>query len=314
MSENSIITVGICPCWDITCCVDGAQWGEHKKITSQTIAPAGKALNISKALAWLKTESVAAGLWGESDHERLIDNLVGMNDFIDARFTVIPGRTRQNITVVDTKSGREMHLRAECKLTAKDSLKQLGDELEGIATSTSTVIFAGSMPEELLDECLELIKKARDKGAKIVIDTSGPALRSILQMGGIYLVKPNVEELCQLMGRDVNDDVSSIVRSAHTLDDKADIIIVSRADKGAVAVTKDDAFQCRVKKTKYNAVNTVSCGDYLLAGIIAQLDNIDLRRALITGVKVASAKVWGLTEKMDWTQVDKEIEVEVIPL
>jgi 1-phosphofructokinase family hexose kinase len=314
MPENSIITVGICPCWDITCCVDGAKWGEHKKITSQTIAPAGKALNISKALAWLKTESVAAGLWGESDHERLIENLAGMNDFIDARFTVVPGITRQNITVVDTKSGREMHLRAKCKLTSKDSLKQLANELEGIATSTSTVIFAGSIPEEFLDECLELIKNVRDKGAKIVIDTSGAALRSILQIGGIYLVKPNVEELCQLLGRDVNDDASSIVRSARTLDDKADIIIVSRADKGAVAVTKEEAFQCRVKKTKYNAVNTVSCGDYLLGGIVAELENIDLRRALIRGVKVASAKAWGLTEKMDWTQADKEIEVEVIRL
>ncbi len=74
-----------------------------------------------------------------------------------------------------------------------------------------------------------------------------------------------------------------------------------------MAVTKEEAFQCRIKKTKYNAVNTVACGDYLLAGIIAQLDNNDLRRALITGVKVASAKVWGLTEKMDWMQVDKEI-------
>jgi 1-phosphofructokinase family hexose kinase len=314
MPENSIITVGICPCWDITCCVDGAQWGEHKKITSQTIVPAGKALNISRALAWLKTESVAAGLWGESDHERMIDELSGLEDFIDARFTVVRGRTRQNITVVDTKSRREMHLRAKCKLTSEDSIKQLGDELEEIATSTSTVIFSGSLPEQYLDECLEIIKGVRDKGAKMVIDTSGPALQSIVEIGGIYLVKPNVEELCQLLGREVNDDVSSIVRSVHSLGDKVDIVVVSRADKGAVAVTKEDAFQCSAKETKYNAVNTVSCGDYLLAGIIAQLNNVNLRHALITAVKVASAKAWGLTEKMDWIQADKEIEVEVIPL
>jgi 1-phosphofructokinase family hexose kinase len=314
MPENSIITVGVCPCWDITCYVDGAQWGEHKKIASQTVTPAGKALNISKALAWLKTESVAAGLWGESDHERLIDELAGLEDFIDARFTVVPGMTRQNVTVVNTKSGREMHLRATCKLSSEESLKQLSDKLEEITTATSTVIFSGSLPEQYLDECLELIRGVCDKGAKIVIDTSGPALQRIVEMGGIYLVKPNVEELCQLLGRDVNNDVSSIVSSAHTLNDKADIVIVSRGSKGAVAVTKEDAFQFRIKESKYSAGNTVSCGDYLLAGVVTQLNRIDLRSAMITGVKVASAKAWGLTEEMDWIQADKEIEVEVIPL
>ena len=56
MKKNQIITVGICPCWDITCYVDGVEWGDHKKITSQTFVPAGKALNISRALAWMGVE------------------------------------------------------------------------------------------------------------------------------------------------------------------------------------------------------------------------------------------------------------------
>ena len=314
MKEDKIITVGIGPCWDITCCVDGAEWGDHKNVTSQSIVPAGKALNISKGLAWLKTGSVAAGLWGESDRERLVEDLSGINDFVDTRFTFTGGTTRRNVTVVDTKNSREMHLRAECKLATKESLKRLGDDLEDITTSASTVILAGAMPEELLEECSGLIARVRGKGAKIVIDTSGPALRSILQVGVVYLVKPNLEELCQVLRRDVSDDVSSIVQAARTLVDKANIIIVSRADKGAVAVTKENAFECKVKTTKYKAVNTVSCGDYLLAGVVAQLGHGDISQALAAGVKVASAKVWGLTEKMDWTQANEIIEAKVVLL
>jgi len=48
------------------------------------------------------------------------------------------------------------------------------------------------MPEEYLDECLELIEGVRDKGTKILIDTSGSALKSISKMGGIDLVKPRI--------------------------------------------------------------------------------------------------------------------------
>ena len=64
MKKNpSIITVGLSPAWDITCRGKNLNWGGHENIDEQTITPAGKALNVSKALAWMGRESIAAGLW-----------------------------------------------------------------------------------------------------------------------------------------------------------------------------------------------------------------------------------------------------------
>ena len=52
---DSIVTVGISPCWDLTCKADGLDWGMHEKLSSQQKKCAGKAFNISRAMAWLGT-------------------------------------------------------------------------------------------------------------------------------------------------------------------------------------------------------------------------------------------------------------------
>ena len=94
--DKTIITVGFTPAWDVTNYVDGIEWGQHKVISSQTITPAGKPLNVSKALAWMSKRSIAAGLWGKSDYNQLIEALSPVADYIDCRFTVAQGRTRQS--------------------------------------------------------------------------------------------------------------------------------------------------------------------------------------------------------------------------
>ena len=40
-------------------------------IDEQVVRPAGKALNVSYALAWMGGESVAAGLWGREDYDEM---------------------------------------------------------------------------------------------------------------------------------------------------------------------------------------------------------------------------------------------------
>ncbi len=57
--EKKIITIGLCPSWDTVCRLDGINWGEHKQVTSTKSYPAGKAMNISRALAWMGKKNTA---------------------------------------------------------------------------------------------------------------------------------------------------------------------------------------------------------------------------------------------------------------
>jgi 1-phosphofructokinase len=315
VEDRSIVTVGICPCWDIICHVEGLAWGDHKIIGSQQSIPAGKAMNISRALWWLGAGSIAAGLWGANDYEQMLDEMSQLRKLVDIRFTKVSGRTRQNITVVDTLNKREMHLRAQSRLGSGESLRKLSADLISLVRPEASCVFAGSMPDDnLLDEVISIITKVRSKNGKIVIDTSGKALKRIVDSGDIWIVKPNVEELRFLVGADIGDNTQDIIAAARGICDRARIVLVSRGEKGAIAVTANTAVKGVVRGDK-SAASTVGCGDYLLAGFLGGDEDLDdggeLGSALTRAIKTASARAWGLFDKMSWADVEKEIEVEI---
>ena len=312
MNTAKIITVGLTPVWDRTCYVDGIEWGDHKVITSETRVPAGKALNISKALVWLSVSSTAAGFWGEADYPDMTEALSELSGFIKPAYTTAKGKTRQNVTVVDTNQNREMHLRSRQTLITQASLKQLSRDLQEQLNPQTSVIFAGSIPDGIFqDECVGLIAKARGQCAELIVDTSGSALAKIVNQAGVGIVKPNIEELSELLGKPLENDVEMIIAAARQLCDRVKIIIVSLGQDGAIAVTKDKAVYCRTK-THRSTVHTVGCGDYLLAGYVSVSQTADISQKLAIGVKVATAKAWGWVETKSWHDVQKDIEVETL--
>ena len=246
LSSNSIITVGICPCWDRTIFVDGLQWGQHKKIVSETCVPAGKALNISKALSRLAVKSAAAGLWGRSDYQQMLDHVSLDYPHIQPHFTVVPGQTRVNVTVVDMSNQKDFHLRAQCPLAISESLNKLRDDLKAV-TSASTVVFSGSMPAELLTQIMSMMDLFNQRDARLIVDTSGSALKMVVEQGRTYLIKPNLQELSQLLGRDIGNHPDSIIPGARSLCDRVSVVLVSRGADGALLVTQDEAIGCCVK-------------------------------------------------------------------
>ena len=313
MNTNKIITVSFNPVWDRTCYVDGVEWGDHTVMASQTLAPAGKALNISRALAWMSVPSTAAGLWGAVDYPDITEPLSEFQDYIQPAFTVVKGRTRQNVTVVDTRQNREMHLRSTETLVTQEALAQLSHELQERIDSQTSIIFAGSIGEgNLQDECIALITNAGRICSELIVDTSGSALREIVNSGGIAIIKPNLEELTELLGESIEDDIEKVISAARTLCGRVKVVIVSLGQQGAVAVTKEKAVYCRAKKHSH-VVHTVGCGDYLLAGYASVSHLVDIGQKLATGVTAATAKAWGWVGRKSWPEVQRNVEVEIIP-
>ena len=106
-SEPSIITIGLAPAWDITCRGQNLDWGKHQCIDEQSILPAGKAFNISRALAWMGQESIAAGLWGGNDYEQMQKLSRALWPLIDVKMTAVNGDTRRNVSIIDTANQKE---------------------------------------------------------------------------------------------------------------------------------------------------------------------------------------------------------------
>lgn len=310
---GKIVSVGVCPSWDLVCRFDGVDWGDHRLVDSSTCRPAGKALNISRVLAWVGRKNVAAGLWGRDDYEQLKAAMRELRGGVKVKMTVVAGGTRRNVTVVDTDRDREMHLRFKCGLASARALRELGADLDGIVKKGDICVFAGLMPEsEFLGGVVRIVEDCSSRGARIAVDTYGEALRRIVDTGAAWLINPNVAELRELLGEDVADRPRSLVKAARGLLDKVEIILVSRGKNGAVVVTPDGAWHGRCVG-RGRVLSTVGCGDYLLGGFLKGLTEAsNPGAALKTGLKVATAKAWGWTEVKTWAQAQRLIRIELL--
>ncbi|MBN1804735.1 MAG: hypothetical protein JW837_05750 [Sedimentisphaerales bacterium] len=321
---SSIITVGLCPCWDTVLRFDGIEWGDHKLVSSSDSWPAGKALNISHALAWMGEKNIAAGLWGRDDFEPMKKAMRKFAGLVKVKMTAVDGSTRRNVTVVDTGKDREMHLRNRSELTSKKAIRQLEADLAKIVKKGSICVFAGLMPEEeFIGDVVRIIKSCKKLGAGIVVDTHGLALKEIIDTGAAWMIKPNVEELRELLCEDITDSPAVLARAGLKLLDKAEIVLISRGEKGAVIVTNQGAWQGRCSGSS-RVLSTVGCGDFLLAGFLKGLNPVrskpsisdginkfDFGSALRTGIKAGTARAWGWAEGKSWEQAMRGIKVEV---
>ncbi|HSW02922.1 MAG TPA: PfkB family carbohydrate kinase [Sedimentisphaerales bacterium] len=314
-NDGRIITVGVSPAWDVTCLGERLEWGRHAIIDEQVVRPAGKAMNVSFALAWMGCPSVAAGLWGREDHDEMTAAVARLGGLIESRMTVVEGRTRRNIAVVDTLIHREMHLRDPRSLASVENLRRLGETLSGLIRPGDLCVFSGAMPGgELLEPIVDLVRICRRSGAQIVVDTYGPVFKAVVDTGLAWLISPNVEELRELVGSEIEDSPAALAEAARGLLDRAQMVRIGRGEKGALLVTKAGAWTgCATDRNP--ALSTVGCGDYLLAGFLVGLrETGDPRAGLTQGLKASTARAWGWSETRSWLQAQKEVAVAVTPL
>lgn len=301
------VTIGLTPAWDMHCKIDGIEWGDHKTVTSYTKVPAGKSLNINKAMAYLRHKSIAAGLWGEDDIHRASRQLQPYEKFIDIKWTAVPGSVRTNITLEDTNNSRHLHLRFPDEICSEPHLKKLIAQLDGLVREKDICILAGSLPSSgLWNGVMEMITVCSAKKAKIVLDTSGAGFRQIVDTGGVWLISPNIDELAELAGGSVDDSTDEIIDASRSLLNRVEILLVSRGKRGAMVITERASYTCTLTGPLRPAICEVACGDHLLAGFLAGLREHphSVGDALEKGVKLATAHAWGLTR----TQTKEEIE------
>jgi fructose-1-phosphate kinase PfkB-like protein len=205
-----------------------------------------------------------------------------------------------------------MHLRLKSPLATERALRRLRAQLEKLAGKGDTCVFAGAMPAgALLSQVVELVRRCHDLGARVVVDSHGEALKGLVDGSLPWLITPNVEELRELLGRDVRDAPAPLVKAGRRLLGRSQAVLISRGAPGAVLVTQNGAWTGRAEG-RGRVVSTVGCGDYLLAGFLAGCArSLDPRAALALALEVATARARGWTETLSWPEAHHGIEVTV---
>jgi 1-phosphofructokinase family hexose kinase len=284
---QTAIAVVLNPAIDRVIEVEALDVGEHVRGRSTDRHPAGKAVNVARVLGQLGHAAMLTGFVGEAE-AAWFEKFVAA-DGVRAQLFAVPGATRENITLLERDTKRELHVRDVGFTVRDEDVERLASKITLLCRPGVALIFSGSLPQGLSEDAfVGLIRRGIERGAQVAVDCSGPAAHAAVREK-LWLVKPNPMELEAMAGRPVGD-LADQVAAARALTQTVEAVLLSRGADGAVLVNADTALAGRVPLEPTEVHNTVGCGDALLAGFLAGLlEGRPDRDALVRGLAAATA-------------------------
>jgi 1-phosphofructokinase family hexose kinase len=271
-----VLTVTANAAVDHTVWIPGFRAGEVNRVEAEDRNPGGKGVNVAAALRTLNVDVDATGFLGE-DNAGVFAAFFGAAGIGD-RFLRVPGATRTGIKIVDERAGTTTDVNFPGVAPGPTDVEQLAEVVAAVARSVEWVALSGSLPPDVPhDLYARLTGAAHAGGAAVAVDTSGPALAAALPAGP-DLVKPNVEELEELVGRSLATTDARLAAVDDLLAAGVGRVVVSLGAVGALFVDADGAVAARPPPVA--VVSTVGAGDATVAGAIAAL----LRGESLSGV------------------------------
>ncbi len=294
----TLITVTMNTAIDRVLIVPGFKAGSHLRAEVVSHSPAGKGVNVARALARLGQPVTATGFVGKSEAEQFATSLQSSENSGRIKYQLIPvpGRTRENITIVDPDTHTDTHLRTRGYTVSPADLSQLSTRISQHSRTGVIVIFTGSLPTGMDDGALiELITTAQQAGARVVLDLNGQTLAAVLSSltQPAWMVSPNRTEFAEAVGLDAEASEDALLTAARRVSQQAGWMLVSLGGDGALIVTESGTFKGRCHIQADRVINTVSAGDCLLAGVLdARQRGLSPQVALSQGLAVATASTF----------------------
>jgi 6-phosphofructokinase 2 len=280
-----IVTVTLNPCIDKSSHVGKMKPESKLRCTEVVHEPGGGGINVTKALKKLDTASVA--LFPAGGHNgAMLQSLLAKDDLqYHAVDTAV--ETRENWIMLETSTNNQFRFTFPGLPVEEKAIVNLIDHIKSFAPSY--IVASGSLPPGLPPYFYGLlVKTANALGAKCIVDTSGEALEA-LHGRKAFLIKPNIGELCKLLGKEYIDrgDVPNAARQV-LRDGFAEMAAVSMGPLGAWLVTESDQFFAPAPDVPKRS--TVGAGDSMVAGITYMLQKGgSLLDAISMGVACGSA-------------------------
>lgn len=308
-----ILTVTLNPSIDISYPLEELKLDTVNRVSEVSKTAGGKGLNVTRVLAESGETVGATGFVGGTNGQFIKTHLP--RD-VQSFFYDILGDTRNCIAILHEGNQTEI-LEAGPEIIRTEALGFL-HHFKLLMPTADVIAISGSLPTGLpVDYYASLIEIAKEAGRKVVLDSSGKSLEAVLHSPfKPTVIKPNREELSQLLGRDVSADFEDLkVVLKDPLFEGIEWIIVSLGVDGAFAKHGDSFYKVDIPKIE--VVNPVGSGDSTVAGISAALssgkdDVALLTHAMVLGMLNAQEKMTGHVNMAHYDDLYQNIIVKEV--
>ncbi|MEV6467911.1 hexose kinase [Kitasatospora sp. NPDC051702] len=304
-----ILTLTVNPTVDICCEVDRLADIGKTRARVRFVAAGGGGINVARGVSRLGGRAIAVHTAGREVGQRL--NRLLDEEGVDHLPVGIAGETREAFVLFETESRRSYHIVPPGPRLDDAEGERLLDALGRAAGGHQYVVASGSLPSGLPETFYAAVaRRVKESGARLVLDTSGRALRESLHEG-VFLRRCNNHEAAGLVGRAVRsfDDARSVNESLLAAG-ATEIAVTTLGELGALCSTRYGHTELRAPPSPGEPLSDAGAGDAMVAALTLRLAaGDDPVEACALGVAVAAASV--LTP--DTEPFDREVAESLYP-
>ncbi|GAA1838083.1 1-phosphofructokinase family hexose kinase [Agromyces salentinus] len=264
-----ILTLTPNPALDLTWEVAGLRPGSTHRVDAGVARAGGKGLNVARVLHAQGHDVLALATVGGASGAEFAADFEASG--VPHRLLPVSGATRRSVAIVDTDAAEASVLNERGAPLDDDEAAALAAatlRLALDATSPARVVaISGSLPDGFGgDRVTALVRDLTAGGARVIVDTSGPAMLDAARAGA-YAMKPNAEELAAATG--LEDPVAG---ARVLLEHGARLVVVSLGAEGLMLVSRAErGMPIRARLPRVLRGNATGAGDAAVAAIAAAL-------------------------------------------
>lgn len=281
-----ILTVCMSPCTDITIELDALNVGKTNKVKSKSLSLGGKALNVAIGVSRLGGEAYTTGMM-YNENGYMFENALD-KEGVPFTFVWNKGRVRENYKFIDNRA-----MLTEVNDVGEEVSKEKAEELLAmvrmLSVRSNVTVLSGGLPRGLDENYYGRLARAVDERSLKIVDAEGARLFSALGVG-VDLVKPNLDELENTIGRRI-ESKEDMLQACHELIERgAKRVLLSLGKQGAVITDGTENYYCKSINVAVNS--TVGAGDGMVAAAAMKLEqDAPLQEILRAGVAAGTATV-----------------------
>ncbi len=287
-SKMRVATVTLNPAIDMTTRVDEFRPNHVNRSQSVQFNAGGKGVNVAAILADYGIDTVVTGFLGDQN-ATLFENLFAEKGIAD-HFIRLNGYTRTNVKIIDVAQQQTTDVNMAGLVPNSTEITQLLTTINQLAATCDWFVLAGNIPATIpSDIYATIIKQLKTHDCRVVLDTSRAALSASITASP-DIVKPNQEELGEIIGRTLLSEADTFNAAQQLLTYGIDLAVVSLGGDGAIFVENGQAIHAQPPSVTVQS--TVGAGDAMVAGIVAgQAQNLSLAETARLATAFAAAAI-----------------------
>ncbi|MEO8961019.1 MAG: hexose kinase [Ginsengibacter sp.] len=255
------------------------------RCTPPVFEPGGGGINVARAIKKLGGEAIA--VYPSGGYSGKFLNILLEQENIPELNIETKQHTRENMIVLDMATNQQYRFGMPGQHLSEDEWQRCLQTIE--QNHSGYIVASGSLPPGIPADILARVAKiAKRQKRKLIVDSSGEALRLAVDEG-VYLIKPNLAELCTLTGKETveTNDIEPHAKEL-ILNGNCEVVVVSMGVLGAMLISREVTYKVDAPIVKRQT--TVGAGDSMVAGIVLYISQgKSLLEALQYGVACGTA-------------------------